>query len=95
LAANPKSILNLNYKWMAYLGKVSYGLYMYHPIMRILSLELTEHVFKREISGWQMNFVLYTTTISSTIVVSILSYEFFEKKFLTLRKKITPEYTSV
>jgi peptidoglycan/LPS O-acetylase OafA/YrhL len=87
LATNPKSILRLDYKWMTYLGRVSYGLYMYHPIMRIFSMELTEHVFKREISGWQMNVCLYFLTIASTILISIISYEFFEKRFLNLKKK--------
>lgn len=87
LAANPQSILRLDYKWMTYLGKVSYGLYMYHPIMRIFSLELTEHVFKREISGWQMNLCLYFFTLAFTIGISIVSYEFFEKRFLKLKRK--------
>jgi len=89
LAANPNSILTLDYSWMTYLGKVSYELYMYHPIIRILSLELTEHLFKREISGWQMNLMLYSSTLLSTILISTLSYEFFEKKFLRLKNKFT------
>lgn len=86
LATNPKSILRLNYKWMTYLGKVSYGLYMYHPIMRIFSLELTQYLFKRDFIGWQMNVCLYTFTFSFTIIISVLSYEFFEKKFLNLKR---------
>lgn len=87
LATNPRSIARLDYKWTNYLGKISYGLYLYHPIMRIFSLELTEHLFKGEIWNWKMNISLYFFTLSFTIIISILSYEFFEKNFLKLKKK--------
>ncbi|HTA26362.1 MAG TPA: acyltransferase [Bacteroidia bacterium] len=87
LATNPRSILNLDYKWMNYLGKISYGLYMYHPILRIFSLRMTESIFKREISGWQMNLMLYAGTLIFTIIIAIISYEFFEKGFLKLKSK--------
>ncbi len=89
LATNSRSILSLDYKWMNYLGKVSYGLYMYHPILRILSLQMTESIFKREVSGWQMNVVLYASTLIFTIITAIISYEFFEKGFLKLKTKFT------
>jgi peptidoglycan/LPS O-acetylase OafA/YrhL len=89
LAINPESIIRLDFKWMTYLGKVSYGLYLYHPIMRIFSLELTENLFGKEISGWQMNVCLYFFTLLFTIIISILSYEFFEKKFLNLKKRFS------
>ena len=91
LATNPKSIVRLDYKWTNYLGKISYGLYMYHPIMRILSLELTTYLFKGNTWNWQMNVSLYFFTLSSTILISILSYEFFEKKFLKLKNKVTAQ----
>jgi len=34
---------------------------------------------------------LYFFTLSSTILISILSYEFFEKKFLKLKNKVTAQ----
>lgn len=89
LAANPKSIIRLNFKWMTYLGKVSYGLYMYHYMMALLSIRLIDYLFKKELSGWQMNLCLYFFTLSFTIIIAILSYEFFEKKFLNMKKKFT------
>jgi peptidoglycan/LPS O-acetylase OafA/YrhL len=89
LATNPHTIINLDYGWMNYLGKVSYGLYMYHPIMRILALELTEYIFKGKAWNWQMDVILYSVTIFSTIIIAILSYEFFEKRFLKKAKRVT------
>jgi peptidoglycan/LPS O-acetylase OafA/YrhL len=88
LATNPRSVINLNYKWMSYLGKTSYGLYMYHPIMRILAFELTEHLFEGKAWNWQMDIMLYGLTIVSTIFIEILSYEFFEKRLLALSKRM-------
>ena len=82
LAANPDSVIRLDFKWTNYLGKVSYGLYLYGAFMRIFCLAFTEKIYGCELSGWQMNVVLYFTTIASTILISVLSYECFEKPFL-------------
>lgn len=87
LADNPNSVVKINFKWINYLGRVSYGLYLYHPIMRILTLESVEKIFGKEISGWQMNLVYFSFAIVSTIIVAILSYEFFEKKFMKMGNK--------
>ena len=62
-----------------YLGKISYGLYMYHSIV-IFFLGgmqfLTKNIFIKIIA----------VTICS-IVISSLSYEFFEKPIVKLKKK--------
>ena len=87
LACNPRSIVKLKYKWMIYLGKISYGLYLFHPIMRVFSLQLTEYLFGRDIMGMPMNVCMYSLTIGSTILVSVLSFEFYEKKMMNLKKR--------
>lgn len=70
---------------MNYLGKISYGLYLYNPIMRIFSIEFVEYLFGKSISGWQMEVVLYISAILTTILLAALSYQFFEKPFLKLK----------
>ncbi len=87
LAANPKSIIKLDFPWMNYLGKISYGLYMYSPIMRILAMELIEKIAGRQIAGWQMNLIYYLTTILSTIGIAAVSYQLFEKRLLSFGKR--------
>ncbi|HTB31931.1 MAG TPA: acyltransferase [Bacteroidia bacterium] len=87
LAANPKSILRLDYKWMNYLGKISYGMYLYGAIFRILCLALTEKIFGQDLTGIPMNVVFYLMTISFTIIVSIISFRFFETPFLNLKNR--------
>jgi peptidoglycan/LPS O-acetylase OafA/YrhL len=94
LAANPKSVISLDFPWMNYLGKISYGLYMYSPIMRILAMIAVEKLFGREVSGLQMNGCLYLLTILSTIGIAALSCRFFEKKFLSLGKRFVVSKTA-
>jgi peptidoglycan/LPS O-acetylase OafA/YrhL len=89
LATNPNSIISLDFKWTNYLGKISYGLYLYGAFMRIFCIAFTEKIYGCALAGWQMNAVLYFTTIVSTIMLSILSYEFFEKPFLKAKKRFT------
>lgn len=89
LAANPKSIIRLDFSWMNYLGKVSYGLYMYSPVMRIISMGIVEKMFGKEVSGWQMNVLLYAFTIILTIITAIISYHLFEKRFLNLGRRLS------
>ena len=62
-------------------------MYLYVAIMRILCLPLTEKIYGRDLNGWQMNVVYYFTTIGSTILISIISYEIFEKPFLRVKKR--------
>ncbi len=87
LAANPKSILRLDYKWMNYLGKISYGMYLYGAIFRILCLYLTEKIFGHDLSGIFMNMVYFLLTFAFTIVVSVISFRFFENPFLKLKNR--------
>ncbi len=89
LATNANTIVNLNYKWMDYLGKAAFGIYLYNAFTRVICLEWVEHLYGREISGWQMETLLFTSALALTIILAILSYEFLEKPFLKLKKRFT------
>ena len=93
LAANPQSVIKLRYKWMAYLGSLSYGLYLYHPIMRILSIEAIKYLYNRNIEGWQMQVLYFSMTMVSTILITMLSYKLLEKPFLNLKKRFSFIYS--
>jgi peptidoglycan/LPS O-acetylase OafA/YrhL len=81
LALNTKSIFQFKNKITNYLGKISYGLYMYHPIAIIISIKLYMH-FKIE-----NTIMLYLVVYSLTVLMSYLSYNFFEKKFIAQKSK--------
>lgn len=73
----------LEFKVINYLGKISYGIYMYHLILIVLIINI---LIKLNCFN---NIVLYVLSFTLTIVVSSLSYEYFEKPFLKLKRKYT------
>jgi len=68
------------------LGKISYGLYVYHGICIHLSIMLAEQVF--QIHHFRV-VVAYVLGLPLTIVVSMLSYRYIETPFLRLKERFT------
>ncbi|HTA82787.1 MAG TPA: acyltransferase [Bacteroidia bacterium] len=87
LGTNPNTIINLDYKWLDYLGKTAYGIYLYNSITRIFCIKFVEYIYNQPLSGWKMETTLYICSIGSTIIISILSYELLEKPFLKLKNR--------
>lgn len=83
LASNSNSIFQIEYKSLNYLGKISYGIYMYHPIAIGISLGLLNHF------GQKGFFIIFTLTSILTIILSVISYELFEIKFIKLSNKFS------
>ena len=82
LAKNPNSILSLENSVFDYLGKISYGLYMYHTIAVVIGVKIA-------MNFQQSNWVSYPISYILTISISALSYQYFEKPFLKLKDKFT------
>ena len=76
-------------KEIVYLGKISYGLYVFHiPVMR-----LTEYVFGTLHIHW--NFILIRIIALPLIIgVSMLSYQYFESIFLRMKTRFMHVETS-
>jgi peptidoglycan/LPS O-acetylase OafA/YrhL len=76
-----------------YLGKISYGLYMYHACAITLALKVLEWARPSSfISGsvgglWVTNGILYSCMTFFTVLFATLSYFLIEKKFLDLKQK--------
>jgi peptidoglycan/LPS O-acetylase OafA/YrhL len=81
LATNPKNILKLEFKPINYLGKISFGFYMYHIIGIVIILKL--------IPGVVDYYLFYPLSFGLTVLLSYLSYEYFEKAFLKLKSSFT------
>ena len=82
LAKNPNNILNLENPVFDYLGKITYGMYMYHTIAVVIGVKIS-------MSYNQSNWVSYPITYVLTIIISAISYEYFEKPFLKLKDKFS------
>jgi len=89
VAGNKKSFVKLENKIMHSLGSISYGIYMYHLMLIPIILLFIKKLLTPLNSGLLFNAILYTAVISTTCLISFLSYNFFEKKFLLLKRKYT------
>jgi peptidoglycan/LPS O-acetylase OafA/YrhL len=77
LAFAPRWSKLLEHPLLNYLGKISYGLYVYHCIVFVLLTLLPDYM--RPASWWLIT--VFGTCL--TILISGLSYRFFEKPFLS------------
>lgn len=81
LAGNKKSILNLEFKFLSYLGKISYGLYMYHQIAIVITIKILYSY------GFDNILVHYIAGTLLSVIVAALSYELIESKFIKRKVK--------
>lgn len=85
--SNPKKIISLENSVMDYLGKISFGLYVYNPLViylmsyLFLLLPIDNKLVKTGL--------VFLLVIPAIIGVSHLSYHYFEKRFLKLKNKYT------
>jgi peptidoglycan/LPS O-acetylase OafA/YrhL len=78
-AANPGIPFNLEIGAFKYLGKISYGLYMYHPTAIVLAVNIAMF------AGVANNYVIYPLSVGITILIAGLSYKYFESFFLKFK----------
>lgn len=91
VSSNPNAIFKFRWKVFDYLGKISYGIYMYHMMMVVFSIHLLPHIVNlssRDLSAGS-NLLLYSISVLLTILVSALSYHFFELRFIKMKRKVT------
>ena len=78
---------------LAYLGRISYGMYVFH----ITTFWIVYEIFKTQLAyfsklinlaEWQ-NEVGFVIAFISTLTIALLSYKYFEKPFLRLKKRFT------
>jgi peptidoglycan/LPS O-acetylase OafA/YrhL len=84
-AANQNHLISLEQRPIRYLGKISYGLYMYHPIAIVLALQTSLWLAS------PMDALLYPLSLALTVILAGLSYRYFESAFLRFKSN----YTSV
>ena len=85
--SNPKKIINLENKTFDYLGKISYGLYVFNPLVIYLMafvinpLDIENNLLKQ--------LTIYSLVIPAIILIAHLSYNYFEQPFLKLKHNYT------
>jgi peptidoglycan/LPS O-acetylase OafA/YrhL len=87
VSQNPKSIIYLEQKLIHYLGKISYGLYIYHPAVIVLCVNSIHYFLGRNVNTTTFNLILYPSAILLTILVCDLSFRFIETPLLKLKDR--------
>lgn len=75
--------IKIDNKITSFLGKISFGIYMYHWIIILILIKLL-YPIKNE---YYFEIVLYISVFALTIIISWISYNTYEKFFLNLKKK--------
>jgi peptidoglycan/LPS O-acetylase OafA/YrhL len=90
-AERKNRIFNLENKVCDFLGKISYGIYVYHPLV-IFSMAWLLHRFT--LSNGVKYALVYAGIFAVTIFTAYVSYEYFEKKFLKLKDRFSTVFSS-
>jgi peptidoglycan/LPS O-acetylase OafA/YrhL len=79
-----RRILNLDLPFFEFIGKISYGIYVLHPLVIFYVSKALSFTDKSNVFNYLTAYVL---VILVTILSAYISYEFFEKRFLSLKGK--------
>lgn len=82
-AVNQHIKISLENTILNYLGRISYGLYMFHPIGIVLALQISQSL------DFQSNWLIYPLSLIFTILLAGLSYRYFESFFLKFKDRFS------
>lgn len=89
--AAPKRFVDLDRDSLEYLGKISYGIYVLHPLI----IFLLERPLRRLALCSALKYpAVYAIVLGATITAAHLSYEFLEERFLMLKERFACVRTS-
>lgn len=72
-------------KYFSFLGKISYGIYMYHAFVMFLVFPFANKYVNPNSNILLYNIIVYIFIISITIVISHLSYKYIESRFIKIK----------
>lgn len=78
---NPNAKFVLKDGIIHYFGRISYGIYMFHPVIIVIII----HALKK--AGHPSIYLLLIITVLLTLGIAACSFEFFEKPFLKLKNR--------
>lgn len=92
-ATNPQTIFRLEVGWLRYLGRISYGIYVYQFIGIDIAHEMADHI-------WLMttpvvgNILTWGCACAFTVLFATASYYWLELRFLKLKRGASPTGTN-
>ncbi|MGN6292491.1 MAG: acyltransferase family protein [Chitinophagaceae bacterium] len=79
---NPKTIFKLEIPILNFLGKISYGVYMFHPVCIGSAIVFAKYCSDNLVV---QNILIYLLSICITVGIAWLSFRYFESYFLKLK----------
>lgn len=79
-------LFNLENKLFDFIGKISYGIYVIHPIIVLVLSKVLKYM---DVPTGIKYIVVYSSVISFTLFFAWFSYTYFEMSFLKLKKRFT------
>ncbi|MEO6915745.1 MAG: acyltransferase [Chitinophagaceae bacterium] len=93
LALNADCIINIESRFLSFVGKISFGLYLLHKFPVELMLRLTKSLGIKDL--FAQNIFIYSGSFVLSLLLAFLSFRFFESHFLRMKnKKISVPQTS-
>ncbi|MBL7890343.1 MAG: acyltransferase [Bacteroidia bacterium] len=90
ISSNTKTLINLEFKVLDFLGKISYGMYVYHSIIAVICVKFFIYVLPgRDDIGLFWSLCLIISVLVFTVAVSYLSYYYFEFKILKFKNRFS------
>lgn len=86
IAANKNTIISFENKILDYLGRITYGLYLYHYLAIVISIKVAALLVSPD-NLVASNTIYYISTFGLCILMAVISYELFEKRFLKAKVK--------
>lgn len=87
VSQNPESIIYLEQKIIHYLGKISYGIYIYHPAVIVACVNSIHYFLGKNVSTTTFNLLLYPSAFLLTIIVCELSFRYIETPLLKFKDR--------
>ena len=86
VSTNPRSIIKLENKLLNWLGKISYGIYVYH----MFAIAFVVNVLQGRLhTSYFSVAIIYAGILSCTLLLAHISYNYFEKFFLDRKHKFS------
>lgn len=80
---NPKPMINLENAFFDFLGKISFGLYIYNPLVIFFMQRMLANL---SVSAELKIMLVYSSVFSALIFISYLSFQYYENYFLRFKK---------
>ncbi|MBX7170572.1 MAG: acyltransferase [Pyrinomonadaceae bacterium] len=84
-------IINLDFEAFDFIGKISYGIYVIHPVIVFTYIKVLPDLKLPLVFKYLL---VYLVILVTTIFVAYISYQYFEKWFLSMKYKYSSVKTS-